>query len=154
MAYAIREKIMQNLVTTLEGITTGNGYNNTINAVYRWEQTGNSLVDVPVIELNIAGEDTENSPNPYTTATLSVMIDLFVRHDKSNFSGSTDAYLITFLADITKALMTDNTRGGNAIDTVITGNSPFDIVDGQGFTGLTVIIDILYRYKIYDITQI
>lgn len=153
MTDSIREKIMQNLVDTLESITVGNGYKNTIRGVYRYEQEGNTLADVPCIEIIPMPENIDRSPNPYATCMLSLSIDVWFRHDKQDQPEPTDKYLITFLDDVTKALMVDNTRGGYAIDTIITGNYPFEGVQGQPYVGITISVDIQYRHKINDTTQ-
>ncbi len=151
MGRPIRENIMSNLITTLQAITTGNGYKNTIRGVFRYEQDGNSSVEQPFIEIIPVSEEIKQSPNPYATCTLSINIDVWLRHDKSDYADSTDAYLITFLADITKALMADYTRGGYAVNTMIMGNFPFTTVEGQPYSGITVTVDILYRHLLNDI---
>jgi len=151
---AVREQIMRNIVDSLDLITTVNGFNNTLENVYRFEQKGNSTVKEPFIEILPVSEDIQPGPEPYVTCTLTLNLDLWVRHDKSEFSGSTDAYLITFLQDITKSLMTDPARGGFAIDTKITGNYPFITVEGQPYSGLTITVEILYRHIRTDLTSV
>ncbi len=151
---AIRERIMQNIAVVLEQISTANGYNNTLQGVYRFEQKGNSTVKEPFLEILPVSEDIQPAPEPYVTCTLTLNLDVWVRHSKSEFDGSTDAYLITFLQDITRAIMSDTSRGGLAIDTKITGNYPFVTVEGQPYAGVTVTVEIRYRHKRDDLTSL
>jgi len=150
MGTAKRELIMRNLVSALQGITKQNGFNNTIQAVYRFEQAGNSAKTQPFIEIMPISELIEQSPNPYATCTLTVDLDVWVRHIKSEFAESTDALLITLFADVTKAIMADQTFGGYAINTKIKGNYPFESVEGQAYSGITINIEITYRHLLND----
>ena len=147
---ARREHIMDEIVSTLQSISTGNGYHNTIRSVARYEQFGNDEVDVPFIEVLPVEESYEPSPNPCMTCKLVVDIDVWIRHDKAEFDGSTDAYLITLIADVYKALMADTTRGGYAVETKPVGNHPFVSVVNNAYSGVAVMVEITYRHSILD----
>ena len=145
----VKENILANIKTTLEGITIPNGYANSILSVQRWIQKGNSLVDVPCIVINCGPEEMEMSPNPFFTNKLLVYLDVWVRQDESD-TQSTDTILNSLLGDIIKALMIDNTRGGFAIDTNIKSNVPFETVEGQPHAGIVVEVEIIYQHKLTD----
>lgn len=145
----IRERILANIKTTIEAITTANGYANTIASVQRWDKRGNPLRLVPCIVVNAGQEEKEMSPNPYFTCRLSVYLDVWIRQDDAD-STATDVILSGILGDIEKALMIDNTRGGFAIDTNIKSNVPFETVEGQPHAGLTVEIEVLYQHTQSD----
>ena len=141
----VRENILANIKTTLEGITVANGYANTIASVQRWDKRGNALRLVPCIIVNAGQEEKEMSPNPYFTCRLSVYLDVWMRQDDAD-STATDTLLSSVLGDIEKALMVNNTRGGYAIDTNIKSNVPFETVEGQPHAGLTIELEILYQH--------
>ncbi|MBL8013735.1 MAG: hypothetical protein JNN05_07790 [Candidatus Omnitrophica bacterium] len=145
----IRERILANIKTTLESITTSNGYANTIASVQRWDKRGNALRLVPCIVVNAGQEEKEMSPNPYFTCRLSVYLDVWIRQDEAD-SAATDTVLSGILGDIEKALMIDNTRGGYAIDTNIKSNVPFETVEGQPHAGLTIELEVLYQHTQSD----
>ena len=145
----VRENILANIKTTLEGITIANGYNNTIASVQRWDKRGNALRQVPCLVVNAGQEEKQMSPNPNFTCRLSVYIDLWIRQDEAD-AQATDTVLSGILGDIEKALMVNNTRGGYAIDTSIKSNVPFETVEGQPHAGLTIELEILYQHKQSD----
>lgn len=146
----VRENILENIKTTLETISIANGYANNIASVQRWKQGGNSKRQIPTLIINAGPEDKEQEPNPLVTCRFLVNIDIWTRHDEATQPGSTDTYLNSLLGDIEKALMVDHTRGGNAQDTNISGNVPFETVEGQPFAGIIINVEILYRHKITD----
>ena len=152
MENTIRELIPVNIKTTLEGITIANDYGNDIASVQRWEQSGNSLKLVPCTIINLAPEDREQRPGLKTSNSLTIMIDLWVIHDKTVYPGSTDSYLNNLLGDIEKSLMADGTRGGIAVNTKIIRVIPFESTQGQPYAGLIIEIKIEYRTNITDPT--
>ena len=150
MGDTVREKIMQNIETTMDGISKANGYNNDIADVQRWRQGGNPRVNVPCIVINCGPEEKEQSQEPLTTCMLIVNIDVWIRHDEDDVPGSTDAILNSLLGDVEKALMVDITRGGYAVDTVSERNIPFAMDEGAPHAGITMDVGIHYRHKITD----
>ena len=150
MADSIREKIMQNIKTTLLTISVANGYVNEISSVQRWAQAGNNLADVPCIIINAGPETLQQKPGLVAECRLSVMIDLWIRHDTTANPGSTDAILNSIFADIEKALMVDYTRGGYAVNTYVTNVVPFETAKGQPYAGLIIETEILYMHFVSD----
>ena len=150
MGDTVREKIMQNIETTMNEISKANGYSNDIASVQRWRQGGNPRTDVPCIVINCGPEEKEPVPNPLTTCMLTVNIDVWIRHDEDDVPGSTDAILNSLLGDVEKALMVDITRGGYAVDTVSERNIPFAMDEGAPHAGITMDVGIHYRHKITD----
>lgn len=144
---SIRELIMKNLVSTLEGVTEANGYSNTIQDVRRFDLVRKDFSALPAIEITAIAESESDSPTTLVSKELTVLIDVHVNHDKDTHNMSTDEYLNTFVADITKILRIDETRGGNAIDTRVIHNSVFARVDGMPGIGITFEIEIPYRHR-------
>ena len=146
MGNSVRENILDNIETTLQGITVANGYNYTFTAetVQRWKQHGNNFVDVPCIVINAAPEEKAPGPDPYLTCRLTVHIDVWTRQIESD-NTPTDKIINKLLADVEKALMADHTRGGSARETNLVGNVPFEAVDGS-HVGIIVDIEIVYQH--------
>ena len=67
MADTIAERIMQNLVTTLQGITVANGYSATIAQVYRNTDPSLSVVTFPYVFVPEPQEDTVDGPLGFST---------------------------------------------------------------------------------------
>lgn len=149
----VRERIIANLKTSLEGIRTADGYNFdfTPETVQRWTMHGNSLVNLPVIVISPGNEDEKALPNPLEECFLTVYLDAFFVTDPDD-PVSTDTYLNRLQGDIKKAVLTDPTRGGEAIDTDVLGTTPFETTDGQPYAGIILEIGIRYRHRRTDPT--
>ena len=145
----IRESILEDLRTTLSGVTIANGYHNDIQSVQRWRQAGNSLISVPCVVINAGAEEKDMSPNPFMTCRFTVYLDVWVRQDEGD-PQSTDSILNSLLGDIEKAIIGDVTRGGNAKDTNIKSNVLFETVEGQPHAGIVVELEIIYQHKQND----
>ena len=59
MADSVREQIVSNIATALGNVTTGNGYNNTLVSVQRFQQSGLSVSSVPTAVVNFEGEQVD-----------------------------------------------------------------------------------------------
>lgn len=149
----VRESILENIRTTLEAISIANGYTNDIASVQRWKQGGNNLRQVPCIVIS-AGPEEKTQGESLITCRFDVNIEVWIRHDEVNLPGSTDTILNSLLGDIEKALMSDYKRGGYAVNTVISGNIPFETVEGNAYAGIIINTEVHYRHKIGDLTQV
>ncbi len=145
MGLTIREKILQNLETTLGGITTEAGYNNTLAEVERWKHRGNPVKNVPKVVICASSEQMEPAPDPLYTCKFTVILDVWVRQAMDDAT-PTDQLLNSLLGDIIKALKVDITRGGNAENTEILSSIPFDPVDGEPSAGIGVELLITYSF--------
>jgi len=151
MSDSIRESILKNLKTTMQGITVANGYNYTIASVQRWESKGNNYQAVPCIVINSGPEDKEDGPEPQTTCRFTVFIEATHRQDDDS-TESSDSIMSKLLVDIEKALTADITRGNYAENTKILGNIPFEVIEGQPAFGIIINLEIMYRHKNSDPT--
>ena len=151
MSTSIRENILAELKTTLEAITVAHGYANTIASVQRWNQRGNPLALVPCIVVNSGQEEKKPEPNPQATCKFTIYLDVWYRQDDDETRPS-DQIISSLLADVEKALMVDPTRGGNAEDTNILNNTPFETLEGQPSFGIIVELEIIYKHKLTDPT--
>lgn len=143
----VRERILANLKTALERIQTANGYNYdfTPETVQRWSMHGNSLVNLPAIVISPGNEDEKPLADPYEECLLTVYLDVFFVSSPKG-SVSTDTCLNRLQGDIKKAVLTDSTLGGVAVDTDVIGTTPFETTDGQPCAGLIIEIAVRYRH--------
>jgi hypothetical protein len=145
----IRENVLSNLQTTLEAIKKTGGYNNDIASVQRWSQRAQTFASMPTIIINAGPEEKKPEPNPLATCTFNVYIDIWTNHLETDIRSS-DEILNSLLGDTEKALMADITRGGNAIDTNILRNYPFQSIEGQPSIGISIEIEIIYQHQQTD----
>jgi len=153
MPETVREKILQNLKTTLEGITVANGYNFDFapETVQRWSMHGNSLVNLPAVIISCGDEGEQSVPYPFEECALSVYLDCFYVNDEDE-AISTDTYLNRLQGDIKKAILADHTRGGHAVDTNVLGTTPFETTEGQHYAGIIIEVEIKYQHQRLDPT--
>ena len=142
----IREQILENIRTTLLGITDGNGYENTMQSVQRWDMRGNSIIQVPSVVICAGEEQKTPAPNPFCTCHLTVYLDVWFRQDAAD-ALSTDTRVSGLTGDISKAIMQDYTRGGLAKDTIDHGSQPFFTQEGQPSAGIIYQIEVIYQHK-------
>ncbi len=145
----IAELILQNVKTTLEGVTTGAGYENTINRVERFEQDGNRKDNPPFAIFSLAElqeETAKGSANGKLAWRMGVDVWVWTVHDKTTDARTTDAVVTSLFNDALKALMQDTTRAGKALGTEVIGATRIDAVEGQPFTGILLECNIYYRH--------
>ncbi|HAH21629.1 MAG: hypothetical protein A2Y00_05500 [Omnitrophica WOR_2 bacterium GWF2_43_52] len=149
----VRERIMANIKTTLEGVTVANGYNFdfTADTVQRWSMHGNRLADLPAVVISPGDEEEKGQPNPFEECYLNVYLDIFFVNDEGD-SMVTDTYLNRLQGDMKKAILLDHTRGGEAIDTDVLGTTPFETTEGQPYAGIIMELGIRYRHLRSDPT--
>ncbi len=149
----VRERILQNIKTTIEGVTVANGYNFdfTPQTVQRWSMHGNRMVDMPMVVISPGDEDESSSPHPFEECLLSIYLDLFYVTDE-NDSVPTDTYLNRLQGDIKKVILQDTTRGGEAIDTDVLGTTPFETTETQPYAGIIMELRVRYRHLQSDPT--
>lgn len=153
MADTIREKILKNIKTTLEGIAVANGYVNTVQNVQRYQLHGNSLATVPCITIIDADENKKDLPGLIKECELHTVINIYLTHDTIADPVSTDELINSWIGDIEKALMVDYTRGGYAEMTKIEGNMLFELDEGVTYAGIMIEMTILYKHKADDPTS-
>ncbi len=131
MSVPVIESIAANLLTTLNGITTGNGYNQTIvikrpsRVTYDTEAAGDDLEGLLVQGKR---EPLEHAFNVYYWRQPFIIIVYALNADRSVVTIDTRLNQIT--ADMEKALRVDPTRGGYAKVTNI--GEPELMINGDG----------------------
>ncbi len=149
----VRERILQNIKTVLEGVTIANGYNFDFSpaTVQRWSMHGNRMVDMPMVVISPGDEDESSMPNPFEECLLTLYLDIFFVNDE-NDPVPTDTYLNRLQGDIKKAILQDSTRAGNAVDTDVLGTTPFETTEAQPYAGIIMEVRVRYRHLRTDPT--
>ena len=150
----VRERILQNIKTVLEGVTIANGYNFdfTPATVQRWSMHGNRMVDMPMVVISPGDEDESSLPNPFEECLLTLYLDIFFVNEE-NDPVPTDTYLNRLQGDIKKAILQDSTRAGNAVDTDVLGTTPFETTEAQPYAGIIMEVRVRYRHLRTDPTE-
>ncbi len=152
----IRERILDNIKRTLEQISIETGYyfDFTRKTVQRWSMYGNGMTDLPMVVISPGDEEEASLLNGFEECVMSVYLDVFIINGESDEEEfATDTYLSRLQGDMKKAILIDNTRGGNAIDTDIVGTTPFETTEGQHYAGIIIELKIRYRHLRGDPTR-
>lgn len=143
MSVSIREYVQVNVESAIAGVTTANGYTNTVR---HHERARVAPYDGPFPAVFIYdGGDTLQEEQSWCLAwimTQELHCWLKSATAAANLAGEVNA----FLADITKAVMADRTRGGYAIETKVRAVSPVTVT-GDNMGGFVVSVEIEYRTK-------
>jgi hypothetical protein len=145
---------MKNLHTALEAITVANGYANTLTAVERTLQRGQSTQ--PPMAYLLEGDDDVISEAPlgYLSRQLQVGIVLLVQQDEDLDARSASEVMNSLIADVQKKIQEDERRNDLAVLTEETGASPVQIEEGQPVLSCTVAYRIHYRHSRIDPAQV
>src|SRR5438128_2529391 len=123
----IRERCLKNAVLSLQAIKTANGYDNTFEdlAVQRFKQNGQPLSVGNNLLIIYEGEDqTDEQPVTLTTHRLALALQVLARYDDAADARSGAEVCNSLMGDVIKAMLSDVTRGGVALETLHTGTSP------------------------------
>jgi hypothetical protein len=155
MADSVREQILKQIQTTLEGVTVGNGFGNTVASVQRFRQGGQSLTGMPVCVV-MEGDDSVNQEGPLagsyslTSRTMQISVVIISQQDEETDARSAAEVMNSLAQDVQKAMQLDPTRGGLAIDTKETGIGEMDVEEGQPEILRTIGFRIAYRHRRTD----
>ena len=144
MATPARRLILQNLATTLAGITTGNGYKTTVTTV---ESVAKSYADITVTEKPWIGIFPQRESLVYEHSgsirvTLSVLLLCHISGVSVDDRSST---LNDLLDDIIGVLGVDTTRGANAVMTRLTSvETDEGDPDAYGHGSLVINSEVVY----------
>lgn len=147
---------MKHLQTTLQAITVANGFANTLNAVERTLQRGQSL-QPPMAYVLEGDDDADQGPmfgaDSLLSRTLNVGIVLVVQQDDDVDARSASEVMNSLIADVQKKVQEDYTRGGLAVNTEEVGVSPVQIEEGMPMLSCSVAYRIAYRHRRLDPTM-
>lgn len=145
---------MKNLQTTLQGITMANGYANTLNAVERVLQQGQSSQPPMAYLLEANDTVTAEAPLGFLSREMLVGVVLVVQQDEAIDSRSASEVMNSLIADVQRALQVDERRGNLAVLTKETDVSAVQIIEGMPELSATVAYSIHYRHNRLDATVV
>lgn len=159
MADSIRELILKDVVTTLQGVTVANGYTHTLQSVQRFRQGGQLLAETPMVVV-MEGEDQVSMQGPLsgtgslTTRHLTVNLVLIYRQDEDTDTRSASEVMNGIVGDVQAAMLGSGayTRGGHALTTEELGIGELDVEEGQPELVQTVAFRVRYRHRFDDPT--
>lgn len=150
------ELIGKNIKTTIEGITTGNGYTFTVASVQRFLQGGQASASVPAVFIKDGGETVSDGPanGDYSLVRCRRVYGLLLIHriDESSESRSGDEIMNLFTADVQKAMLAAPRRGGAAIDTKEISNEYVQPEEGVPALNRYLEFEVLYQRRRTDPT--
>ncbi len=142
MANDVLESIATNVLSTLQGVTTGGGYNYTL-SVSREMKTNAPAHLKTIIFQDDPYDDPEAESQDVRAWVQTFNVIVFVMPTDSDTTPIATYYNL-IAADISKALMSDPTRAGLANDTIVMPQVAFDHVSGQA-SGIAVNFEVHYR---------
>ena len=153
MTDPIVELIIQEVVTTVNGITVENEYNQDLSAVRptRLDLDDEGPADDGTVVVMCADPEPDaehsNAGNPARQAWRLALVLLAYVIPSDADTTPIDTLVNRVRADIEMALQADPTRGGLAITTDLAGSQKFV---AEGAAGVAVLADVVYRTPIND----
>lgn len=146
MADSIRERICQNVVTTLQGVTEANGYQITLRSVDRLPTSPYQLPEVPcAIVADVSEEEEEGIPVQFSHCSLLFEVKVMLAEFTSISEAANRA-----IASVKKALRADHHRGGLALDTDIKGNETVLSEETLPYGMVSLSVLVTYRHLLND----
>ncbi len=149
----VEEQLIDDVISTLSGITAGAVYNRGFETVQRQDRNVLEPHERPaaiVVHDGVTKDD--GAVLPLQTCTLSLTIVIAIN---SHASDSWPKELALYASDVENALLVSPQRGGLAIDTAIVRGEVFD-ADDLGAThvvGAQLLVEITFRHLHGDTTQ-
>lgn len=144
MANSVRELILENIVTTLQGINGTGGYNFAVVSANVKRVVGGIgiLQEYPTLYVVVGQETVMTEVLEKSTVRMPVTIECWIRSDRDTLAADVEK----IIADVRKAMMVDYTRGNKAIQTDYLGATNPAITEGENVLGAVgVQYSILYR---------
>ena len=144
MGTPTRKLILENLQTTFEGVTTGNGYKTTVTTV---QALARGYYDVKTGERPFIGyvptsESFQHQPGGNMYSTMSVSV---IGHVSGSTLSDRQTKINNLIDDVIAVLNVDTTRGANAISTTAVSVET-DEGDPDASGDGSVIMPILIKY--------
>lgn len=150
MATSIREQIVSHWLTTLQGISKANLYENDLDSVERWKLPHNDQEGEKILIVKQGDEDQGDGDLQLDARILQIHTVIRVRQQVSDDQLSVDTVLNSIEQDIFKAARVDLTRGGLAYETRWLGSGEAD-ADESGARGEKVITyEVRYYVNPFD----
>lgn len=134
----ILERIAANIVQTLSGVSTSNGYQLDFQAAER-RRDNNEFADLkPIVAISSASAETQTNSHETWIQQFEVLVTVVDPEAATEADLTADERMVMVWADVKKALAVDKTRGGLAHWTEVTG---YEIVAPH------IIIEVAVQYE-------
>ena len=141
-----RQLIVDNVITTLRGITIENGYSLDVQKVMEIPTSAFEITEFPTLMVADIGEDdAEGQSGALTICLLHLLIPFWSNQWTDVGAGARD-----IASSIKKILAVDRKRGGLAYHTLILGDELYVSGDLLPYGGGSVRVDIYYRHMMGD----
>ena len=142
----VDQRIVSNLVTTLQGIVAGGVFKTTVRMVKVAGKDVPKLDSFPAILIQQPRVTYDDRTAGILRGDMFVMMQAVVRSD----GDAIPSLLSDLIADVRVALLADYTRGGDAQDTSMQSSEPYALVDGYPLFGADIQVSILFRHLYAD----
>jgi hypothetical protein len=148
---SVKERVLQNIKSTLEGITVANGFGVNIAQVLRYRIAGYDVQEYPTLLVVGPKENKERRTGGYDKTDVTLYCDIEVLATNDSMEDS-EEYHDLIMRDIEAALLQDETRGGIARDTDVLSTS-FQAVNAQLPYALSIVsVKVTYAHLAKDPT--
>jgi len=151
VADSIREKIIKDVVSTLEKTTRDNGFHSDIQSVQRLSLGGFLKVDSPSVWVDEGREDKEDIAGA-VRCSLQIALAVFVIQDSKESFITLGSFLDPIRNDISRSLMVDRNRSNNAANTTSISWDPVDMQVGKTGIIMVGIFEVIYFHSLGDST--
>jgi len=156
MSNPVVELITQDIVEKIDAIKVADGWNQDLNAV-RPTRLGNDenlpidngLVIVHQEDPDDTDLDADRGSQGLKAWAQPYLLECIVWQD-DDATTPIDTLINRVRADIEKKLMEDESRGGNAIETLLGGSMKFTDEGDAELTGIIILITVQYRVRLTD----
>ena len=154
MADSVREQLLKRIVTDLEAMSTGNGFENDYpGGVVRFSRAGAALADPPTVVVTLIQDQKDHGSSALVSGRLEVAVEVFAV-DAGDLVESTGSYIDTLAQDVEKAIDADSTLGGLASHAFVDHVRPFGLIDGVPYVGVACRVVVQYRHLRGDPAQV
>jgi hypothetical protein len=149
MPVSIRELVIANVLSTLQSITIENGYINEVAPANVRRMIGGiaEIAEFPMLYIVVGQEQILQAVQDKVTVQIPFTIEAWTRADTSNLPTA----LESLISDVRRAMNTDYTRGGNAIDSYEDGCTEPILSEAENMRAVVGIhYHAMYRYSRLD----
>lgn len=149
----LRDRILENIKTTIENVVQGATYHTTVGYVAREAPTVPPKVTSAFVFATGEGDEIRflqggASSNGLTDTKMRVSVAVFFPRETVD-----DSTAQKVVADIERAVLTDRNRGGEAINTTPAARSIFTARETEPMFGIGIQFVVHYRHEFADPTQ-
>lgn len=149
---SIREQIVANAATALAAINGSGDYHTALETIARSQLVPRNLDALPATHVREGEERIVDGPDPLITRILSLHVLGWIAREVDE-PDALATMKNRLQADIERAVLTDPTRGGLAVNTRVAGSPAVDDLEADHLGAVQVDFEVLYRTRTHDPAQ-